>query len=139
MPLMPKRVKYRKIQRGSRKGLANSGNKLAYGSYGLQALERGWISGVQIEACRVAANRQMKRKGKLYIRIFPSKPITKKPLEVRMGKGKGGVDQWVAVVKPGTMLFEIEGVSESLAKECLRLAATKLPIRARFVQRNTSD
>ena len=139
MPLMPKRVKYRKIQRGSRKGLANTGNKLAYGTYGLQALERGWISGVQIEACRVAANRLMKRKGKLYIRIFHSKPITKKPLEVRMGKGKGGVDQWVAVVKPGTMLFEIEGISESLAKECLRLAATKLPIRARFVQRNVTD
>ena len=136
MPLMPKRVKYRKVQRGSRKGLANSGNKVSYGEFGLQALERGWISGVQIEACRVAANRQMKRKGKLYIRIFPSKPITKKPLEVRMGKGKGGVDQWVAVVKPGTMLFEIEGVSESLAKECLRLAATKLPIKARFVHRN---
>lgn len=139
MPLMPKRVKYRKVQRGSRKGLANSGNKVSYGEFGLQALERGWISGVQIEACRVAANRQMKRKGKLYIRIFPSKPITKKPLEVRMGKGKGGVDQWVAVVKPGTMLFEIEGVSESLAKECLRLAATKLPIKARFVHRNTGD
>tara|TARA_B100000927_G_scaffold291054_1_gene291714 strand:+ start:5805 stop:6224 length:420 start_codon:yes stop_codon:yes gene_type:complete len=139
MPLMPKRVKYRKVQRGSRKGLANSGNKVSYGEFGLQALERGWISGVQIEACRVAANRQMKRKGKLYIRIFPSKPITKKPLEVRMGKGKGGVDQWVAVVKPGTMLFEIEGVSESLAKECLRLAATKLPIKARFVHRNTGE
>lgn len=139
MPLMPKRVKYRKVQRGSRKGLANSGNKISYGEFGLQALERGWISGVQIEACRVAANRQMKRKGKLYIRIFPSKPITKKPLEVRMGKGKGGVDQWVAVVKPGTMLFEIEGVSESLAKECLRLAATKLPIKARFVHRNTGE
>ena len=139
MPLMPKRVKYRKVQRGSRKGLANSGNKVSYGEFGLQALERGWISGVQIEACRVAANRQMKRKGKLYIRIFPSKPITKKPLEVRMGKGKGGVDQWVAVVKPGTMLFEIEGVSESLAKECLRLAATKLPLKARFVHRNTGD
>ncbi len=139
MPLMPKRVKYRKVQRGSRKGLANSGNKVSYGEFGLQALERGWISGVQIEACRVAANRQMKRKGKLYIRIFPSKPITKKPLEVRMGKGKGGVDQWVAVVKPGTMLFEIEGVSESLAKECLRLAATKLPIKARFVHRNAGE
>ncbi len=139
MPLMPKRVKYRKVQRGSRKGLANSGNKVSYGEFGLQALERGWISGVQIEACRVAANRQMKRKGKLYIRIFPSKPITKKPLEVRMGKGKGGVDQWVAVVKPGTMLFEIEGVSESIAKECLRLAATKLPIKARFVHRNTGE
>ena len=139
MPLMPKRVKYRKVQRGSRSGLAQSGNKLAYGEFGLQALERGWITGVQIEACRVASNRKMKRKGKQYIRIFPSKPITKKPLEVRMGKGKGGVDQWVAVVKPGTMLFELDGVSESLAKECLRLAATKLPIRTKFVQRHTHD
>ena len=126
MPLMPKRVKYRKVQRGSRRGLAQSGNKLAYGEFGLQALERGWITGVQIEACRVAANRKMKRKGKQYIRIFPSKPITKKPLEVRMGKGKGGVDQWVAV-------------PESLAKECLRLAATKLPIRTKFVQRHAHD
>ena len=139
MPLMPKRVKYRKVQRGSRSGLAQSGNKLAYGEFGLQALERGWITGVQIEACRVASNRKMKRKGKQYIRIFPSKPITKKPLEVRMGKGKGGVDQWVAVVKPGTMIFELDGVPESLAKECLRLAATKLPIRTKFVQRHTHD
>ena len=139
MPLMPKRVKYRKVQRGSRSGLAQSGNKLAYGEFGLQALERGWITGVQIEACRVASNRKMKRKGKQYIRIFPSKPITKKPLEVRMGKGKGGVDQWVAVVKPGTMLFELDGVPESLAKECLRLAATKLPIRTKFTQRHTHD
>lgn len=139
MPLMPKRVKYRKVQRGSRSGLAQSGNKLAYGEFGLQALERGWITGVQIEACRVASNRKMKRKGKQYIRIFPSKPITKKPLEVRMGKGKGGVDQWVAVVKPGTMLFELDGVPESLAKECLRLAATKLPIRTKFVQRHSHD
>jgi large subunit ribosomal protein L16 len=136
---MPKRVKYRKVQRGSRRGLAQSGNTLAYGEYGLQALERGWISGVQIEACRVASNRKMKRKGKQYIRIFPSKPITKKPLEVRMGKGKGGVDQWVAVVKPGTMLFELDGVPESLAKECLRLAATKLPIRTKFVSRHAHD
>ena len=139
MPLMPKRVKYRKVRRGSRRGLAQSGNTLAYGEYGLQALERGWISGVQIEACRVASNRKMKRKGKQYIRIFPSKPITKKPLEVRMGKGKGGVDQWVAVVKPGTMLFELDGVPESLAKECLRLAATKLPIRTKFVSRHAHD
>ncbi len=139
MPLMPKRVKFRKIQRGSRKGLAMTGNKLAYGEYGLQSLERGWITAIQIEACRVAANRAMKRKGKLWIRIFPDKPITKKPLEVRMGKGKGAVDQWVAVIKPGTMLFELDGVPESLAKECLRLAATKLPVRVRFVQRHTHD
>jgi large subunit ribosomal protein L16 len=139
MPLMPKRVKYRKVQRGSRKGLAQKGNTLAYGEYGLQSLERGWISAIQIEACRIAANRAMKRKGKLWIRIFPSKPITKKPLEVRMGKGKGAVDTWVAVVKPGTMLFEMDGITETLAKECLRLAATKLPIRARFVQRHGHD
>ncbi len=135
MPLMPSLVKHRKVQRGSRQGLAQTGNRLVYGEYGLKALDRGWISAVQIEACRVAANRAMKRKGKLWIRIFPAKPITKKPLEVRMGKGKGSVDQWVAVVKPGTMLFELGGVPGSLAKESLRLAATKLPIRARFVQR----
>lgn len=139
MPLMPKRVKFRKVQRGSRRGLAQSGNDLSFGEYGLQSLERGWITATQIEACRVAATRAMKRKGKLWIRIFPAKPITKKPLEVRMGKGKGAVDQWVAVVKPGTMLFELDGVPESLAKECLRLAATKLPLRVRFVQRNVYD
>jgi large subunit ribosomal protein L16 len=139
MPLMPKRVKYRKVQRGSRKGLAQAGNKLAYGEYGLQSLERGWVSAIQIEACRVAANRAMKRKGKLWIRIFPSKPVTSKPLEVRMGKGKGAVDRWVAVIKPGTMPFELDGVPETLAKECLRLAATKLPVRVRFVQRHSHD
>ncbi len=139
MPLMPKRVKYRKVQRGSRKGLAQAGNQLAYGEYGLQTLERGWITNIQIEACRIAANRAMKRKGKLWIRIFPNKPITAKPLEVRMGKGKGAVESWVAVVKPGTMLFELEGIPESMAKECMRLAATKLPVRARFVQRHDHD
>jgi len=139
MPLMPKRVKYRKVQRGSRRGLAMSGNQLTYGEYGLQTLERGWITNIQIEACRVAANRAMKRRGKLWIRIFPDKPITKKPLEVRMGKGKGAVENWVAVVKPGHMLFELDGVSESLARECLRLAATKLPVRTRFIQRHTRD
>ena len=132
---MPKRVKYRKVQRGSRKGLANSGNKIAYGEYGLQALERGWISGVQIEACRVAANRQMKRKGKLYIRIFPSKPITKKPLEVRMGKGKGNVEYWVSLVQPGTVLYEMAGVSEEVAREAFKLAAAKLPVRTTFIKK----
>jgi len=135
MPLMPKRVKYRKTQRGSRKGMAQSGNKLDFGEYGLQSLQRSWITNVQIEACRVAINRNLKRKGKLWIRIFPDKSVTKKPLEVRMGKGKAAVDKWVAVVKPGRMLFEVDGVPEALARESLRLAATKLPIRTRFVKR----
>ena len=136
MPLMPKRVKYRKQQRGRMKGIAQTGNKLSFGEYGLQALDRAWVSNIQIEACRVAVNRTMKRKGKVWIRIFPDKPITKKPLEVRMGKGKGGVEGWVAVVKPGRMLFEIDGVTEALAREAMRLAATKLPIRTRFVSRH---
>lgn len=135
MPLMPKRVKYRKSQRGSRKGLAQSGNTLAFGSYGLQGLDRAWLTAIQIEACRVAVNRAMKRKGKMWIRIFPDKPYSKKPLEVRMGKGKGAVEGWVAVVRPGRVLFEVDGIAEPLARECLRLAATKLPIRTRFLQR----
>lgn len=135
MPLMPKRVKYRKSQRGSRKGFAQSGNTLEFGEYGLQALEREWVTAIQIEACRVAVNRAMKRKGKMWIRIFPDKPVTKKPLEVRMGKGKANVEKWVAVVKPGRMLFEVDGVPEILARESLRIAATKLPIHTRFVKR----
>lgn len=135
MPLMPKRVKYRKRQRGVSKGIASSGNSIAFGQYGLQSLGREWITNVQIEACRVAINRCMKRRGKIWIRIFPDKPTTKKPLETRMGKGKGGVEDWVAVVKPGRMLFEVDGVTESQAREALRLAATKLPVRTRFVQR----
>lgn len=135
MPLMPKRVKFRKAQRGSRKGVATAGNDLAFGEYGLQALERAWITNIQLEACRVAINRAMKRKGKLWIRVFPDKPVSKKPLEVRMGKGKGAVDHYVAVVKPGTMLFEVDGVPETLAREALRLAAAKLPISCQFVQR----
>ncbi len=135
MPLMPKRVKHRKVQRGSRKGVANRGNSMAFGEYGLQSLGRAWITNIQIEACRVAINRAMKRKGKLWIRIFPDKPYTKKPLEVRMGKGKGGVEGWVAVVRPGRMLFEMDGVSEPIAREAMKLAASKLPIRTRFVQR----
>ncbi len=136
MPLMPKRVKYRKQQKGRSKGIATSGNTISFGQYGLQALGRGWISNIQIEACRVAVNRNMKRKGKVWIRIFPDKPYTKKPLETRMGKGKGGVEGWVAVVKPGRMMFEVDGVPESIAREALRLAATKLPIRTRFVARH---
>jgi large subunit ribosomal protein L16 len=136
MPLMPKRVKYRKKQRGSRRGIAHTGNTIAFGKYGLQSLDRDWITNIQIEACRVAVNRCMKRKGKVWIRVFPDKSITKKPLEVRMGKGKGAVEGWVAVIKPGRMLFEVDGVPEAVARESLRLAATKLPIRTRFVQRH---
>ena len=135
MAMMPNRVKYRQMQRGSRKGMAMSGNTLAFGEYGLRATERAWITNIQIEACRVAMNREMKRKGKVWIRIFPDKSYSKKPLEVRMGKGKGAVEGWVAVVRPGRILFEIDGVPESVAVECLRLAATKLPIRTTFVRR----
>jgi len=133
---MPKRVKHRKVQRGSRAGKAGSGTNLSFGEYGLKALERGWIKSTQIEACRVAINRHMKRKGKLWIRIFPDKPITKKPIEVRMGKGKGNPEYWVAVVKPGMMLFELDGVPGSIARESLRLADAKLGIRTRLVTRH---
>lgn len=136
MPLMPKRVKYRKVQKGSRRGMAKAGTTIAFGQFGLQALERAWITNIQIEACRVAINRNLKRKGKLWIRIFPDKPYTKKPLEVRMGKGKGGVEGWVSVVRPGRILFELDGVTESQARVAMRLAATKLPIRVRFVTRH---
>ena len=135
MPLMPKRVKYRKSQRGNRKGFAQSGNTLEFGEYGLQALERVWLTAIQIEACRVAVNRSMKRKGKMWIRVFPDKPVSKKPLEVRMGKGKAATDHWVAVVRPGRVLFEVDGVPEILARESLRIAATKLPIHTRFLKR----
>ena len=135
MPLMPKRVKYRKQQRGNRKGFAMSGNRLSFGEYGLQSLGRHWITAIQIEACRVAISRAMKRKGKLWIRVFPDKPYTKKPLEVRQGKGKGPVEGWVAVIKPGRMLYEMSGVPEATARESLRLAASKLPIKTRLVVR----
>ena len=138
MPLMPKRVKYRQSQRGSRKGMAMSGNTLAFGECGLRALERAWITNIQIEACRVAMNREMKRKGKLWIRVFPDKSYSKKPLEVRMGKGKGAIEGWVAVIRPGRILFEMDGVPEKMAMECLRLAATKLPIRTMFVRRGVT-
>lgn len=136
MPLMPKRVKHRKVQKGSRRGMAKGGTTVAFGQYGLQAMERGWITNIQIEACRVAINRNLKRKGKLWIRIFPDKPYTKKPLEVRMGKGKGGVEGWVSVVRPGRILFELDGVTEAQARTAMRLAAFKLPIRVRFVTRH---
>lgn len=138
MPLMPKRVKYRKQQRGSRKGMATRGQELAFGEYGLQALKRAWITAIQIEACRVAISRAMKRKGKMWIRVYPDKPITKKPLEVRQGKGKGPVEAWVAVIKPGRMLFEMDGVPAPMAREAMRLAASKLPIPTRFVMRHAA-
>lgn len=136
MPLMPQRVKYRKMQRGSRAGIAYSGSTIAFGEYALQALERCWLDTRQIEAARVAINRFMKRRGKMWIRVFPQKSITKKPLETRMGKGKGPVESWVAVVRPANILFEIDGVPESVAREALRLAATKLPIHTRFISRH---
>jgi len=136
MPLMPKRVLRRKVQRGSRKGLCQAGGTLSFGEYGLKSTGRGWVKGIQIEACRVAVNRHLKRKGKLWVRIFPDKPVSKKPLETRMGKGKGEPEFWVSVVRPGRMLFELAGVSEQLARESFRLAAAKLPIRTRFVSRH---
>jgi large subunit ribosomal protein L16 len=139
MPLMPERVKYRKQQRGSRAGIATRNNKVAFGEYGLQALERCWLDSKQIEAARMAINRFMKRHGKLWIRVFPDKSVTKKPLETRMGKGKGPVEFWVAVVKPANILFEVDGVSESVAREAFRIAATKLPIKTRFISRHRTS
>lgn len=133
--LAPKRVKYRKMMKGRTKGSATRGNTVAFGHYGLMSLDPGWVSSRQIEAARVAMTRAMKRGGKLWIRIFPDKPITKKPAETRMGKGKGNPEGWVAVVRPGRVLFEVEGVSEQIARDALRLAAAKLPVRTRFVQR----
>ncbi len=135
MPLMPKRVKFRKTQRGNRGGNAQSGTAVSFGDYGLQTLNRAWLAANQIEACRVAINRQLKRKGKLWIRVFPHKPVTSRPPETRMGKGKGALDRWVAVVLPGHMLFELAGCTESQAKDSMRLAANKLGIRCRFVKR----
>ncbi len=135
MPLMPKRVLHRKQSKGSRSGFATSGTELAYGDYGLKALTRGWLKSTQIEACRVAMNRYMKRKGKLWIRVFPDKPVTKKPIEVRMGSGKGNPEFWVAVIVPGKVIFEIGGVPEATARECLRLADTKIGIQTQLVTR----
>ena len=132
---MPRRVKFRKSQRGSRKGNAGRGAKVDFGEYGLQTLERGWIKNNQIEACRIAINRFLKRKGKVWIRVFPHKPITSRPPETRMGKGKGAPASWVAVVRPGHIMFEVAGVPESLAKEAFRLAANKLGVRTRMVKR----
>lgn len=136
MPLMPKKVKYRKTMRGNRGGNAQRGTKVSFGDFGLQSLGREWVTNNQIEACRIAINRYLKRKGKVWIRIFPHKSVTGRPPETRMGKGKGAVDKWVAVVRPGTMLFEVAGVTESQAREAMRLAANKLGIRTRFVSRD---
>ncbi len=135
--LMPKKVKYRKQQRGRRAGKAWRGSSLAFGDFGLKAMSTGWVTDRQIEAARVAITRHIKRGGKLWIRIFPDKPITKKPAETRMGKGKGAPEQWVAVVRPGRMMFEVEGVAEDLAKRAMHLAAQKLPVTARFVRRTS--
>jgi len=136
MPLMPKRTKFRKSHRGSRAGNAQRGTTVAFGDFGLQALGRGWMTNRQIEACRIAINRFLKRKGKVWIRIFPHKSITSRPPETRMGKGKGAVEGWVAVIRPGVMLFEVSGVPESQAREAMRLASYKLGIQTRFVARN---
>jgi len=133
--LLPKRTKYRKLHRGRMKGRAGRGNTLSFGEFGLQALEPCWMTSRQIEAARRAIVRHVKRGGKLWIRIFPDKPVTAKPAETRMGGGKGAVDHWVAVVKPGRMIFEISGVSEEAAREAMRLASHKLPIKTRFVSR----
>ncbi len=131
--LQPKRTKYRKMQKGRMKGNAGRGNQLAYGTFGIKSMDSKFLTSRQIEAARIAATRYMKREGSLWIMIYPDKPITKKPLEVRMGKGKGAVEYWAAVVKPGRVLFEVSGVSHDVAKEALRLAAQKLPVRTKFV------
>ncbi len=135
--LMPKRVKYRRVQRGRMKGKAMRGNKVTYGDYGLQALEPAWIKSNQIEAARVAMTRYCKRFGKVWIKIFPDKPVTEKPAETRMGSGKGSPEYWVAVVKPGRVMFELGEVPEATAREALRLAAAKLPIKCKFVMKET--
>jgi large subunit ribosomal protein L16 len=133
--LLPKRIKHRKVQKGRRRGIASRGNELNFGQYGLKALEAAWVTNRQIEAARIAITRHVKRGGKLWINIFPDKPVTKKPAETRMGKGKGNPEGWVAVVKPGRVMFEIEGIGRELAAEAMRLAAHKLPIKTAFVQR----
>ena len=134
MPLMPKRTKYRKVQKGRNRGKATRGNKVSYGEYGIQALEAGMITSNQIEAARIAMTRHVKRGGKVWIKLFPDKPITKKPAETRMGKGKGAVEFWVAPVKPGRIMFEMSGVAEPVARRALELAAYKLPIKTKFVK-----
>lgn len=135
MPLLPKRVKHRKVHRGNMRGKATRGNTLNNGEFGLQATEPGWITNIQIEAARIALTRHIKRGGQVWIKIFPDKSVTAKPAETRMGSGKGSPEHWVAVVKPGRIMFEITGVEESLAREAMRLAAHKLPIKCKFVKR----
>jgi large subunit ribosomal protein L16 len=137
--LMPKKVKHRKQMKGRMTGTAQRGAQISFGEYGLKTLEPGWITDRQIEAARIAMTRHIKRGGKVWIRMFPDKPITKKPAETRMGKGKGAPDHWVAVVKPGRILYEIEGVSEEMAREALRLAAQKLPLKCKFVSRSEQE
>ena len=137
--LLPKRVKYRRVHRGRLTGKALSGNKVTYGDFGLQALEPAWITSRQIEAARIAMTRYTKRGGKTWIKIFPDKPITEKPAETRMGSGKGSPEYWVAVVKPGRIMFEMAGVAEDVAREALRLAANKLPIKCKFVRKEETD
>ncbi|MBU6301643.1 MAG: 50S ribosomal protein L16 [Verrucomicrobia bacterium] len=136
MALMPRKVKYRKSHRGSRAGTPERGTRVSYGDFGLQSIGRDWVTNNQIEACRIAINRFLKRKGKVWIRVFPHKSVTQRPPETRMGKGKGAVEKWVAVVRPGIMLFEVAGVPESQAREAMRLAANKLGIPTRFVARH---
>ena len=133
--LQPKKTKYRKMQKGRVKGLATRGNEINFGSFAIKSLEPGWITSRQIEAARISVTRAMKREGQVWIRIFPDKPITKKPAEVRMGKGKGAPEYWVAVIKPGTILFEAEGISLETAQDALRLAAQKLPVKTKFIVR----
>ena len=135
MVMMPKRTKHRKLQKGQFAGLSKGANFVHFGEFGIQALERGWVTARQLEACRIAINRYFSRKGKVWIRVFPDKPVTKKPAEVRMGKGKGGIDQYVAVVKPGRVMFEVANVSREDAQNALRRAAAKLGIKTRFVER----
>jgi large subunit ribosomal protein L16 len=136
--LMPKRVKYRKAQRGRMRGLAQRGSTLAFGAYGLKALEPGWVTNRQLEAARVALTRSLKRGGKVWIRVFPDKPVTKKPAETRMGKGKGNPEEWVAVVKPGRIIYEMEGVPVDVAREAFRTAAQKIGVATKFVMRTRS-
>ena len=133
--LMPKRTKYRKVQKGRMKGMAKGGSRVSFGEYGLQAQEPGWITARQIEAARVAMTRKIKRGGKVWINIFPDKPVTEKPAETRMGSGKGNPEYWVAVIKPGRVMFELAGVDEDLAREAMRLAGNKLPVKTKFVVR----
>ena len=133
--LAPKRVKFRKMMKGRNRGVATRGQTVAFGHFGLQATEAGWVTNRQIEASRVAMTREMKRGGKLWIRVFPDKPITKKPAETRMGKGKGNPEGWVAVVKPGRVMFEIEGIPEDAARKAMALAMAKLPVKTRFIER----